>query len=141
MFISDSTGASVYVFSHDHCDPHVSAKHRSEGWIARVRFSYLDRRVELWSIEPIKNQPSRNSINQLLTEVQARLVDCRRTWWKVHGTACLVNQYVGASLPLEESVLTGQGEIKQIVEATYNIETDYLKLKFSDGTTEERAGI
>lgn len=125
VFISEGTGASVYVFSNDHCPPHVSARQRSEDWIARVRLSFLDKRVELWSIEPIKNRPARSSIHQLISEVQEQLAECRRHWWRVQGTVCLVNQRVGR---------------KQIIEATYEIATDGLKLKFSDGTTEERAG-
>lgn len=142
VFISKGTGASVYVFSNDHCPPHVSARQRSEDWIARLRFSYLDRRVELWSIEPIKNRPSRSSINRLLAEVQAHLVDCRRSWWKVQGTACLVNQsvFIGKPISFEEGLIIGQDDFKQIIEATYDVGTDRLTLKFSDDTTEERAG-
>jgi hypothetical protein len=140
VFISRSTGASVYVFSNDHCPPHVSARQRSEDWIARIRFSYLDRRVELWSIEPIKNRPSRSSINQLLAEVQAHLINCRRSWWKVQGTVCLVNQsiFTGKPTSFEAGLITRQDDFKQIIEATYDVATDRLKLKFSDDTTEER---
>jgi hypothetical protein len=42
VFISAGTGAGIYVFS--------DARHRGEGWIARVRFSYLDSTAELISI-------------------------------------------------------------------------------------------
>jgi hypothetical protein len=38
VFISEGTGAGIYVFSDDHCPAHVHARHRGEGWIARVRF-------------------------------------------------------------------------------------------------------
>ncbi len=58
VFISEGTGAGIYVFSDDHCPAHVHARHRGEGWIARVRFSYLGSTVELISIVPIKNVPS-----------------------------------------------------------------------------------
>ena len=37
VFTSEGTGAGIYVFSDDHCPAHVHARHRSEGWIARVR--------------------------------------------------------------------------------------------------------
>jgi len=52
----------------------------------------------------------------------------------------LVNQtvYVGAPTSREQGVLTEQGEIKKIIEATYDIDTDRLRLRFSDETTEER---
>jgi len=106
-----------------------------------VRFSYLDRRAELWSIEPIKNRPSRSSINQLLAEVQQHLVECRRSWWRVQGTTCLVNQsvYTGKPISSEEGLVIQQEDFKQIVEATYDVETDRLKLTFSDDSSEERA--
>src|SRR5260370_35702984 len=58
VFISEKTGAGIYVFSDDHCPAHVHARHRGEGWMARVRFSCLGSTVELISIVPIKNVPS-----------------------------------------------------------------------------------
>jgi hypothetical protein len=66
VFVSDGTGAAVYVFSNDHCPPHVSARHRGEAWISRVRFSYLGDKVELWSIEPIKHTPTKRVLNRSL---------------------------------------------------------------------------
>jgi len=52
VFVSEDTGAAVYVFADDHCPPHVHARHRGDGWIARVRFSYVSRALELMSIAP-----------------------------------------------------------------------------------------
>lgn len=89
VFTSEGTGAAVYVFSNDHCPPHISARHRAEDWIARVRFSYLSSAVELWSIEPMKHAPARRVINRLLGEIRAHLSACRRTWWNTQRTACL----------------------------------------------------
>jgi len=66
VFISAGTGAGIYVFSDDHCPAHVHARHRGEGWIARVRFSYLDRTVELISIAPAKNIPLQRVVNPSL---------------------------------------------------------------------------
>jgi len=64
VFISDSTGAGIYVFSDDHCPAHIHARHRGEGWIARVRFSYaLVSTVELISIIPVKNVPLQRVVN------------------------------------------------------------------------------
>jgi len=40
VFVSEGSGAAVYVFADDHCPSHVHARHRGEGWIARVRFFY-----------------------------------------------------------------------------------------------------
>jgi hypothetical protein len=50
IFVSPNTGAAVYVFSNDHCPAHVHARHRSDGWIARVSLSFLAAAVELMSI-------------------------------------------------------------------------------------------
>lgn len=138
VFVSDGTGAAVYVFSNDHCPPHVSARHRGEEWIARVRFSYLSHAVELWSIEPIKNAPTQRSVNGLLNEVQAHLSACRRCWWDTQHTACLENQWVllsadGSIKPLPERV----PEAKQIAVAIYDTAAERLWVQFSDGTITE----
>src|SRR5271156_1860581 len=97
VFISDSTGAGIYVFSDDHCPAHIHARHRGEGWIARVRFSYLGSTVELISIIPVKNVPLQRVVNRLLSDVQVRLPDCRRSWWLTRRTTCLVNQWAMVS--------------------------------------------
>jgi hypothetical protein len=49
LFTSERCGAAVYVFSDDHCPPHVHARNHGDGWIARVSFSYLSSVMELRS--------------------------------------------------------------------------------------------
>jgi hypothetical protein len=93
VFVSEDTGAAIYVFTNDHCPPHVHARHRGEGWIARVRFSYLDSAVELMSIAPVKRVPLQRVVNQLLDNIQERLSECRQRWWVTNRTACLTNQW------------------------------------------------
>lgn len=141
VFVSAGTGATVYVFSNDHCPPHVSARHRGEEWIARVRFSYLSDAVELWSIEPIKHAPAQRAINRLLDEVGAELSACRRSWWNAQRTVCLENQWVllsadGSVKPLSEQT----PQAKQIAEAIYDADAERLWIQFSDGTFAERRG-
>jgi hypothetical protein len=80
VFTSGATGAGIYVFSDDHCPPHVHVRHRGEGWIARVRFSYLSSALELISIAPVKNIPLQRVVSRLLSDIQERLADCRRSW-------------------------------------------------------------
>ena len=80
VFTSQSTGAGVYVFSDDHCPPHVHGRHRGDGWIARVRFSFVSSAVELLSIAPLKNSPLQRTVNRLLNDIEAELLSCRRTW-------------------------------------------------------------
>ena len=93
VFISEGTGAGIYVFSDDHCPAHVHARHGGEGWIARLRFSYLDSTVKLISIAPVKSIPLQRVVNRLLNDVQLRLPDCRRGWWLTRGTTCLANKW------------------------------------------------
>ena len=97
VITSEGTGAGIYVFSDDHCPAHVHARQRSDGWIARVRFSYLDSAAELISIAPVKNVPLQRVVNRLLSDVRARLPDCRRSWWLTRGTTCLANQWAMVS--------------------------------------------
>jgi hypothetical protein len=139
VFVSAGTGATVYVFSNDHCPPHVSARHRGEEWIARVRFSHLSDAAELWSIEPIRNAPTQRAINRLLDEVRAELRACRRIWWNTQHTTCIEHQWVlvstdGSVAPSVERV----PEAKQIVQAIYEADTERLRMQFPDGTTARR---
>src|SRR5487761_1368944 len=92
VFVSEGTGAAIYVFTDDHCPPHVHARHRGEGWVARIRFSYVTNAVELISIAPLKNVPLQRVVNRLLDDIQTRLADCRRSWRETKRTTCLANQ-------------------------------------------------
>jgi hypothetical protein len=136
VFISDRTGAGIYVFSDDHCPAHVHARHRGEGWIARVRFSYLDSSVELVSIAPVKNVPLQRVVNRLLSDVQLRLPDCRRGWWLTRRTTCLANQWaVVGDLGRIELRSKPAPSAKQIAEAEYDPANEQVHVIFLDGTT------
>src|ERR1700687_738339 len=120
VFVSEGTGAAIYVFSNDHCPAHVHARHRGEGWIARVKFSYVNDAVELISIVPAKNIPLQRVVNRLLSDIQSRVPDCRRRWWITRRTTCLANQW--AIVP-ERGKIELASEItphaRQISEAQY----------------------
>jgi hypothetical protein len=136
VFISEGTGAGIYVFSDDHCPAHVHARHRGDGWIARVRFSYLGGTVELMSIAPVKNVPLQRVVNNLLSDVKARLPDCRRSWWLMRGTTCLANQWaVVRELGRIELVSKPAPGAKQIGEAEYDPANEHVHVIFQDGTT------
>ncbi len=136
VFTSQSTGAGVYVFSDDHCPPHVHARHRGDGWIARVRFSFVSSAVELLSIAPLKNSPLQRTVNRLLDEIEAELPVCRRTWWTTRQTTCLANQWAVVSAPRTIELLPEPtANAKQIAEATYDPEQERLRVTFEDGTT------
>ena len=138
IFVSGGTGAAVYVFSNDHCPAHVHAHHRGEGWIARVRFSYLSTTVELMSIMPTRNIPLQRVVNRLLSDVQDRLLDCRRSWWTSMRTACLANQWALIVAPGKiDLVVAGTSAAKQIADAQYDPATERLRVDFQDGASEE----
>ena len=135
VFISDSTGAGIYVFSDDHCPAHIHARHRGEGWIARVRFSYLGNTVVLISIIPVKNVPLQRVVNRLLSDVQVRLSDCRRGWWLTRGTACLANQWAMVSKAGKIEILSKPApSAKQIAEVKYDSGSEEVRVNFRDGT-------
>lgn len=94
VFISRQTGAAVIVFSADHCPPHVYARHRGEGWVARVEFSYLSSDLVLLSVTPLKATPPRAVIGQLMDDIGAQLPALREVWWEVRGSTCLENRWL-----------------------------------------------
>ena len=133
--ISAGTGAGIYVFSDDHCPAHVHARHRGEGWIARVRFSFLESTVELISIAPVKSIPLQRVVNRLLSDVQLRLSDCRRSWWLTRGTTCLANQWAMVNKAGKIELLPKPTpSAKQIAEAEYDPAKEQVRVIFRDGT-------
>lgn len=138
VFVSEATGAVIYVFADDHCPPHVHARHRGEDWVARVGFSFVDSAVELISIAPLKNIPRQRVANELLEEIRARLMECRRSWWATRQTSCLTNQW--ATVPAAGKIeLRSERapDAKQIADAKYDPAIDRLHVTFRDGTTAE----
>jgi hypothetical protein len=136
VFISEETGAGIYVFSDDHCPAHVHARHRGEGWIARVRFSYVGTALELISLAPVKNIPLQRVVNRLLSDVQERLPDCRRSWWLMRRTTCLANQWAVVGEPGRIALLSKPTQnAKQITDAQYDPENEQLHVVFRDGST------
>jgi hypothetical protein len=138
VFVSEGTGAMIYVFSNDHCPPHLHARHRGDEWVARVRFSYLNGAVELLSVEPLKHTPPQRVIKRLLEEVRAQLSACRRAWWDTQRTVCLDDQWAriaadGSIEPLVEKT----PEARRIAEAGYFDEAQRLWVRFYDGTITE----
>jgi len=138
VFTSEGTGATIYVFSDDHCPPHVHARHRGEGWIARVGFSYIRDRVALLSIAPSRNAPLRRALNRLLEDVRAALPACRRSWWETRRTTCLGQQWT-VVMPLNRirHSPVSVANAKRIVTASYDPNEERLWVTFDDATTLE----
>lgn len=137
VFVSEATGAAVYVFADDHCPPHVHARHRGEGWVARVEFSYVNNTLTLIGIAPLKNVPLQRVVNALLDDIQTRLVDCRRSWWTTRQTTCLANQWAMLAHERIELRTERTPNAKQIADSRYDPADDRLCLTFRDGTTAE----
>jgi len=115
VFISDRTGAGIYVFSDDHCPAHVHARHPGEA---------------------VKNVPLQRVMNRLLSDVQLRLPDCRRGWWLTRRTTCLANQWaVVGELGRIELHSKPTPRAKQIAEAEYDPANEQVHVIFLDGTT------
>ncbi|WP_050807236.1 hypothetical protein [Acidiphilium sp. PM] len=138
VFISEATGAVVYVFTDDHCPPHVHARHRGNDWVARIGFSYLGDAVTLLSIAPLKNIPQLRVLNHLLGEIEARLPDCRKAWWEIRQTTCLTNQWVRVLNGGIVELLPGR-EVgaRQIAKTDYDPGNEVVRLILRDGTTRE----
>jgi hypothetical protein len=136
VLTSQSTGAAIFVFSDDHCPPHVHARHRGDGWIARVRFSYLGSTVKLMSIAPLRNVPVQWTVNRLLAGIEDALTACRRGWWATRQTTCLTNQWAivrpGGQIEIAPAPSVGA---KQISDAEYDPDEERLRVIFHDGTT------
>ena len=139
VFVSESTGAAVYVHSHDHCSPHVHARHRREAWVARVAFSYIDSEVELEDIAPTDRPPPRRILNALVDDIQGNLADCRRTWWTVQQTTGLANRWAIVPAPGVIELLPMQrSDARQIADARYcDAASQRLLVIFRDGSTLE----
>jgi len=136
VFTSQGTGAMVYVFSDDHCPPHIHARHRGDGWIARVEFSYLNSSVTLMSITPLRNSPLQRTVNRLLADVAAELPACRRAWWDTRQTTCLASQWAAVLASGKVKLSTGPGpDAKRIADASYDPDGEVLLVAFQDGTT------
>ncbi|HKM64885.1 MAG TPA: hypothetical protein VJY39_20595 [Acidisphaera sp.] len=135
VFVSEATGAAVYVFADDHCPPHVHTRHRGEGWIARVGFSYTGSTVELISIAPLSNVPLPRVVNRLLDDVRAELPACRRSWWAIRQTTCVENRWCVLRAGGIEMLKGRVRGAKQIAGAWYDPAREWLHLTFRDGTT------
>jgi hypothetical protein len=136
VFVSQSTGAGVYVFSDDHCPPHVHAQHRGDGWIARVEFSFVSSTLALLSIAPWRNYPLRRTVNRLLDDIEAELPACRRIWRTTKQTTCLAKQWAVTPAPgVVELLPEATVNARQIDEAIYDPAQERLRVTFLDGTT------
>lgn len=141
VFVSELTGAVIHVFAEDHCPPHVHARHRGEGWIARVGFSFVGDAVALVSLAPTRSIPLPRVVNRLLDEVRGRLADCRGMWWTTMRTTCLDNRWAAVAASGAIVLLAKRGAgAQQIVRATCDPATDRMLVVFRNGASLEPGG-
>jgi hypothetical protein len=133
VFTSQRTSAAVYVFADDHCPPHIHARHRGEGWVARIGFSYVTNKVRLISIMPLRNTPLQRVVGQLLDDVWAELAACRRAWWMTRSTTCLANRWARTSGGELEILAKPEAGALQVRNADYMPDTEQLHIVFADG--------
>jgi hypothetical protein len=110
----------------------------SDAVFASARFSYLGSTVELVSTVPVKNVPLQRVMDRLLSDVQVRLPDCRRSWWLTRRTTCLLNQWAVVRGPGRIELLSKPAPTaKQIAKAEYDPAREQVHMVFQDGTTEQ----
>ena len=74
-------------------------------------------------------------MNRLLSDVQARVPDCRRGWWLTRATTCLANQWALVSKGRKIELLPKPTpSAKQIAEAEYDPASEQVRVTFQDGT-------
>jgi len=130
--VSGQTGAAIHVFADDHCPPHVHARHRGEGWVARVGFSFVTNEVRLISVTPLRNIPLPRVISHLLQDIADALPACRGMWWAMRGTVCLANRWALRQQPIEILSERQPGAV-QVVDASYDPTSRRLSILWRDG--------
>jgi len=86
-------GTRIVVRTRDHCDPHVHAIHKGEGWEFRIYFSYANTLVQA-ELPALKGNPKTSRIQECMNAVTDELDKCRREFWTAMQCVCLENQYV-----------------------------------------------
>ena len=100
-----------------------------------MQFSFVDNDIGLMSIAPAKRVPLQRVVNKLLDDVSDRVVSCRRQWWTIRRTTCLMNQWVKVPRAGKIEVLAERrADAKQIADARYDPASDRTRVSFHDGT-------
>jgi len=129
------TGARLVIASDDHCPPHVHARHREEGWVVRLWFSFASNAAGVLDIAPTDAAVRQRQLNQMLDEVAANVNACRKIWWEGKTTTCLENKWLERAGPQEMTLLDRrQTGARQVRAARYDVQTCKTFLIFLDGT-------
>jgi hypothetical protein len=134
LFDVSDARAEVVIRTRDHCPPHVHAFCRSEGWEARVAFSFLENRVELMELTVARGgrDPGLAVSNLIKRAVQTERALCREKWWQIYETTCLENKWLtgGSEIGLATAKVAGA---RQVQFARYNPTNMKLQIGFNSG--------
>ena len=83
----------------------------------------------------MRNCPLQRTVSQLLDDIEAELLACRRSWWVTKQTTCLENQFVVVSAGTIEIPVSAPANAKKIATAVYDPVRDLVRVTFQDGTT------
>lgn len=133
--LDSKTGARMVIASNDHCPPHVHARHKEEGWVVRLWFSFGSKAVGVMSIAPTGNAVRQRQLNQMLDEIMTNLGECRKVWWEGKTTTCLDNKWLMRTSSGEMDVLDDRrAGAMQVRSATYDVNMMMTAVTFWDGS-------
>lgn len=75
----------IFIAAEDHPPPHVHARHTTQGWVARFRFSFLSDVAALYRFKQRGRNPTVQTLDELEEAIVRTLPDCRAEWWATHG--------------------------------------------------------
>lgn len=134
VFDIPSVGEAV-ILTEDHPPPHVHVLHRGEGWVVRVRFSFLSNIVGFYGVRKAGRRPTERAINGVLDAIEARLPECRAKWWEIHAFTGLEGRWAEMSaggvvcLPMRKPA-----QVRRVSSASYDTVMATIAVILDDGT-------
>jgi hypothetical protein len=121
------------IASDDHCPPHVHARHKEEGWIVRLWFSFVSPAVGVMTIAPSEKAVLLWQLNQMLDEISSNIDLFRQIWRQGKQTTCLENKWMALVGGVQLALLdNGKHGAKQVHTATYDVQARTTSLRFFD---------
>lgn len=82
------------IWSNDHIPPHVTVGNKSEGWEARVQFSFVSNVSGFINIVQRHHDPNATAQKTVLVEITRGIVEWRCKWWTTKETMNFLHKYV-----------------------------------------------
>lgn len=134
VFDIPGVGEAV-VLTEDHPPPHIHVLHRGEGWVVRVRFSFLSDVVGFYGARRAGRRPTVRAVNEVLNAVEARLPECRTRWWEIRASTGLEGRWAEVSaggtlrLPVRKPA-----RARRVVSVSYDTAAATVAVILDDGT-------